>query len=377
MTATARATHLDAAAITALSDRVRAEVDNGHSLAAQFALGYHGEIVATGAFGSATADTRFVIFSATKTIVAMALLPLLADGRIELTAPVARYIPEFAGNGKQDVSVLQLLTMQGGFPQCNVSPERFSSSAGRRADFAEWPLAWAPGTRTEYHPVAAHWVIGELIETLSGRPFTDVVHDTVVAPYGVQRLLGFAEPPTDVATIRVAGEVPADRSGLVDVFGRADLVPDSTVTPEGLLTLNLPIVQQAGVPGGGGVARAADIATVYQSFLHNSAGVLPTDWLRDATGVIRNGSINTSDGTPANRTIAAVIAGDDAYRDHRWFPASPRAFGHHGAGGQLCWADPTSGLSLCFLHDTLQQNPAHDFVRSREINALALACATR
>ena len=154
---TPRTSHLDPAAIAALSDRVRAEVDNGHSHAAQFALGYEGEIVAAGAFGSATADTRFVIFSATKTIVAMALLPLLADGRIELTAPVARYIPEFAGNGKQDVTVLQLLTMQGGFPQCNVSPERFSSSAGRRADFAEWSLDWAPGTRTEYHPLAAHW----------------------------------------------------------------------------------------------------------------------------------------------------------------------------------------------------------------------------
>jgi CubicO group peptidase (beta-lactamase class C family) len=368
-------TTLNPQAIDALLARVRNEVEDGHSLNAHVALGYRGEIVANAAFGEATDATRFVIFSATKTIVAMALLPLLADGRLHLTAPVSRYIPEFAGNGKHGVTVLQLLTMQGGFPQCNVSPEGVVSSAARRTSFSEWHLDWSPGTRTEYHPISAHWVISELIATLTGKPFTDVVHELITQPAGVPRLLGFTEPPANVATIRVAGHAPADRSTLVPVFGRADLVPDSTVTPEGLLQLNIPIVQQAGVPGGGAIARAPDIAAVYQSFLHNDAGALPTDWLRDATSVIRNGSINTSDGTPANRSIAAVIAGDDDFRDHRWFPHSPQAFGHHGAGGQLCWADPASGLSLCFLHDTLQQNPAHDFLRSRDINALALACA--
>ena len=88
---------LNAQAVDALRARVRAEVDDGHSLAAQFALGMHGEIVGADSFGTARPDSRFVIFSATKTIVAMALLPHLADGSIELTAPVARYLPEFGG----------------------------------------------------------------------------------------------------------------------------------------------------------------------------------------------------------------------------------------------------------------------------------------
>jgi CubicO group peptidase (beta-lactamase class C family) len=369
-------TRVDAQAVAALAARVAAEVDDGHSLAAQFAIGHRGEIVAAGSFGAAGDDTRFVLYSATKTLVAMAVLPLLADRSLELTAPVARYIPEFGTRGKDEVTLLQLLTMQGGFPQCNVSPERFATSAGRRADFAAWPLDWAPGTRTEYHPVAAHWVIGELIEMVTGRPFTDVVHDTVVAPAGVPRVLGFAAPPTGVAVVRVAGNVPTDRARLVEVFGRDDLVPDTTVTPEGLLTLNLAVVQQAGIPGGGGIARAIDVAMIYQAFLHNRAEALPAEWLRDATSVIRNGSVNVSDGTPANRTIAGVVAGDDAYRAHRWFPEAPRAFGHHGAGGQICWLEPDSGLSFCFLHDTLQQDPAHDFLRTREINAHALACAS-
>ena len=92
---------------------------------------------------------------ATKTIVATALLPHLADGSVALTAPVARYLPGFGDNGKDGVTVLQLLTMQGGFPQAPIGPDEWGSSEGRRQQFAEWKLAWPAGTRTEYHPIAA------------------------------------------------------------------------------------------------------------------------------------------------------------------------------------------------------------------------------
>ena len=80
---------------------MQAEIDDGHSLAAQFAIGLNSEIVAFDSFGAARQDSRFVIFSATKAIVAMALLPHLADGSLDLMAPVAAYLPEFGGNGKE------------------------------------------------------------------------------------------------------------------------------------------------------------------------------------------------------------------------------------------------------------------------------------
>jgi CubicO group peptidase (beta-lactamase class C family) len=164
---------LNTAAVNTLRNRIQTEIDDGHSHAAQFALGLNGEIVATESFGTATDSSRFVIFSATKTIVAIALLPHLADGSIELTAPVGRYVPGFDANGKEDVTVLQLLTMQGGFPQAVIGPDRWGTSEGRRHQFGEWTLAWPSGTRTEYHPMSAHWVIAELIETMSGRPSSD------------------------------------------------------------------------------------------------------------------------------------------------------------------------------------------------------------
>lgn len=354
-----------------LYSRIQQEIDSGHSTAAQVAIGFEGQVIAHRAFGDAVDDDTFVIFSATKPLVAMALLPHLADGTLELTAPVARYLPEFGHHAKADVTVLQLLTMQGGFPQAELWPDRWGTSEGRRAAFTEWTLAWPAGTRTEYHPTSAHWVIAELIETLSGRDFLDVVHERVFAPAGTPRLLG---PDVRVPrVVRATGAVPTDRVDLVATFGRDDLVPDVTIGPDALLLLNERLVQTAGVPGGGAVATAADVAAVYQQFLHNTAGALPDAWLADAVGTIRNASINVSDGVPANRTIAGVVAGSDGYHLHRWFPAAPRAFGHSGAGGQLCWADPQSGMSFCFLHDTLHQDPRVEFRRAAALNHLAMA----
>ena len=367
---------LNTAAVNALRSRIQAEIDDGHSLAAQFALGLNGEIVAAESFGTATADSRFVIFSATKAIVAVSLLPHLADGSVELTAPVARYLPGFGDNGKAGVTVLQLLTMQGGFPQALIGPDSWGTSEGRRRQFAEWTLAWPSGTRTEYHPIAAHWVIAELIETMSGRPYAEVINERVPAAAGVANVLAPSRESTQlgpVVTIRTAGSVP-DYEHLLAEFGRPDLVPDTTVSPELLVSLNDPRAQAAAIPGGGGIARAVDMATIYQSFLHNPGDAHPADWLADARGTIRNASIIVNDGTPANRTIAGVVSGVDGMNDYRWMPHTARAFGHAGAGGQLNWLDADSGLSFSFLHDTLQLDPSHDLRRCRELNALAIAC---
>ena len=362
-------------AVNALQARIQSEIDDGHSEAAQFAIGLHGEIVAGASFGSATPESRFVIFSATKVTVAMSLLPHLADGSIELTAPVARYLPGFGDNGKDLVTVLQLLTMQGGFPQALIGPDAWGTSEGRRQRFSEWLLDWPAGTRTEYHPIAAHWVIAELIETMSGRPYADVINERIAAAAGAAPVLGRAavDGGGPAVTIRTAGYVPP-RERLLEAFGRDDMIPDTTVSPELLLALNDPRAQAAAIPGGGGIARALDIALIYQSFVNNPGTSHPADWLADATTTIRNGSINHSDGVPANRTIAGVISGADGLNDYRWFPHTPRAFGHAGAGGQLCWVDVDSGMSFCFLHDTLQLDPSHDLRRCRELNALAIAC---
>ena len=122
-------TTLSRTGVEALHRRIQHEIDTGNLTSAQVAIGLEGEVAEARSFGEAADTSRFIIFSATKTLVAMALLPHLADGTVDLTAPVAHYVPEFGHHGKSDVPVRQLLTMQGGFPQATIGADRWGDGS--------------------------------------------------------------------------------------------------------------------------------------------------------------------------------------------------------------------------------------------------------
>lgn len=132
-----------------------------------------------------------------------------------------------------------------------------------------------------------------------------------------------------------------------------------------LISLNHPKAKVQGVPGGGSVVRAADLALLYQGLLANPSNVWDSAVLADATGRVRS-SLPDPSGVPANRGLGVVIAGDDGFAALRGFGtlASSRAFGHNGAGGQLAFADPASGLSCCYVTNGLDQNIAREHRRN-------------
>ncbi len=368
LAADATGAQLDPVAVQALSRRVQEEIDSGRLLAAQYAIGIGGTTQAFESFGTATDDHRFVIYSATKPVTSAAVVALAAEGAIDVGERVAHYLPEFADNGKGDVTVEQVMLMQGGFAQALIGPQEWGTSAGRRQAFSAWTLDWPSGTRCEYHPVSAHWVLAELIETLAGKPYVTAIRDMVTAPAGVSTLLGpEMANHAFVVEVRMFGARPDDDT-LLAAYGSHDLIPDVSIGAEALLTMNNPLARAAGIPGGGGVARASDVATLYQAWLCDPA-------MADAISTVRNDLVNETSKYPAHRTLLFEIGGGDGDTLRRWFPADrPRAFGHHGAGGQLCWGDPDTGVSFCFLHDTLDQNPVAELRRAAEINELAVAC---
>jgi CubicO group peptidase (beta-lactamase class C family) len=211
-------------------------------------------------------------------------------------------------------------------------------------------------------------VLAELIESLSAQPYTAAIHKMVTEPAGVVQLLGpEMAAHSKVIDVRTYGSRPNDEV-LLAAYGSAEFVPDVSVGAEALLTMNIPLARAAGIPGGGAVARACDVALLYQAWLRDPV-------MADAIDNVRNNLINETSKYPAHRTLLFEVAGNDNDTARRWFPADRGAvFGHHGAGGQLCWADPETGLSFSFLHDTLDQDPVNEMRRSREINALAAAC---
>jgi len=149
------------------------------------------------------------------------------------------------------------------------------------------------------------------------------------------------------------------------------------VTADALMSFNQAQVRAVGVPGGGGVSTAADLALYYQALLADPVGIWKPEVLADVTANVRN-HLPDYMGTPANRSLGLVIAGDDARRSARGMghTVSARAFGHNGAGGQIAWADPKSGLSFCYLTNGLDQHQLREWRRTTGIASRAANCVT-
>lgn len=371
------ATGTDVDRVAALVARARREVDEGIIPSCQVALARQGEVVAFEALGRATVATRYVAFSCTKALVAGAVWALMGDGRLEASRPVVDYVPEFGTRGKQVVTVEQLLVHTAGFPSAPLGPPEWGTSEGRVAAFRDWELTAEPGTVYDYHATSAHWVLAEIIERVSGADFRDFVQGRATAPAGIsERVLGVPpEHQGGVALLEVCGEM-ASPDELEATIGVREL-PVGEATHQALLAFNLPEIRAAGVPGAGAVMRADQLALYYQALLHNPGRMWDPEVLADGTGVVRNRLGDSLFGMPANRTLGLVQAGDDGLAFLRGFgtTASPRSFGHGGAGGQVAWADPVSGLSFAFLTNGIDANVIRAARRGIEVSSLAGACA--
>ena len=237
--------------VDTLLDRCRQEVDAGLLPSCQIALGFEGEIVAQQTFGDATDDSRYCIFSATKAFVAAAVWQLISEGAVDEKATVASYVPEFGSNDKDQITVEQVMLHTSGFPHAPLGPPARFTREGRLEAFARWRLNWEPGTRFEYHPTTAHWVMAEIREVVTGNDYRDEVHRRVTEPLGLPRLLGIpAADQGDITELVVTGE-NATADELEAAFGVREL-PATEVTDELILRFNESKVKELGVPVGGG-----------------------------------------------------------------------------------------------------------------------------
>jgi CubicO group peptidase (beta-lactamase class C family) len=317
---------------TALREAAQRLVDDGLP-ACQLAVARDRELLMFETFGDATDTTRFRVASSTKPIVGSAVLQLVGDGQLDIAARVVDYIPEFGTHGKEVVTIEQLMVFSCGFPRATLPSREGADRARRVARFQEWELSWEPGTRFEYHPGAAHWVMAELIDRLSGVDFRDFIEQRVTQPLGLPRLLGFGDGQQ------------GDIAGLTGADGALLSPGDAGPIPE---TDRLAMIE-AGAPGGGGVMTAASLALFYQGLLHNLDGLWKPDVLADAITNVRNSFLEPTCQLPANRTIACLVIGNGFAS--QWVTL-PHAYGHPGAGGQFGYADPDTGLSVAFAQRT-------------------------
>ncbi|MDQ1433248.1 MAG: hypothetical protein QOF59_64 [Actinomycetota bacterium] len=368
---------IDPSALEALLDRVQQDVDARRLPSCQLALARDGQVAVWRAFGDAPVESRYVIFSATKAVVAGAVWILIDEGSLDVSRTVASLIPEFAANGKDAITVEQVMLHTSGFPRAPFGSLEWDDRERRLARFSKWRCNWEPGTRYEYHPTSAHWVLAEIIERLTGGDFRAFIRERILDPLGLAGLqvgVPIAQQG-DINDLVLTGE-PTPPDELEAAIGIREL-PLTDVTPDALMSFNQPEVRAVGVPGGGGVSTAADLALFYQALLADPVAIWKPEVLADATANVRNRMPDWM-GTPANRSLGLIIAGDDGKAGARGMghTVSPRAFGHNGAGGQIAWADPATGLSFCYVTNGLDQDELRQWRRTTGIGSRAANCIT-
>ncbi|HWP66123.1 MAG TPA: serine hydrolase domain-containing protein [Candidatus Limnocylindria bacterium] len=379
---------LDPAAIERLVERARASVDAGDIPSCQLALARGGRLVLTATLGRATAggrtiapsnDTLYATFSCTKGLMATAAWLLIEDGLLDPSQPVTELVPEFGTNGKDAVTIEQLYLHTCGFPSAPFSPLDWDDRARRLERFARWRLEWPPGSRFVYHPTSSMWVAAEVIERLSGLDYRDFIRTRIAEPLGLPRLR-IGVPDTEharIADVVYSGTAPT-RDELLAAGWPAEL-PKAEVSEDAILGLNTPAIRRIGLPGGGAIATAADLALFYQALIgtppNGARPLLRPETVARACAVRTGGLTDPLFGKPVNRGLGVVVAGD-ADRAIRGFgpTGSPRMFGHNGAGGQIAWADPESGLSFAFCTNGFDRNAVRQARRTVALSARAAAC---
>jgi CubicO group peptidase (beta-lactamase class C family) len=351
---------VDSEKLEALFARVKRDIDQGVLESAQVAVAREGRVAAMRTFGravqggeekAATDDTLYHIFSCTKGIVAPAVWILFEEKALRLDERVADIIPEFGSNGKEEVTVEQLFLHAGGFPYAPFAVQHWGDRDELLRAFHRWRLNWPIDSRFEYHATSAHWVLVEILERRGGRPWKEFIRERILSPMGLDELF--------------VGCPPEEQHRVADVKYLTPPVPPpggwGEVTPEALLAFNQPTVRAAGVPGGGGVASAASLALFYQPLINggetaSGKRVMKRETIDFATTVRAKPHhidqllqlIDPKLVVNTNRALSVVVAGADGYAYCRGFgrEASPRAFGHGGAGGQIAWGDPQTGISV-------------------------------
>jgi len=207
-------------------------------------------------------DTIINVYSTTKTMAALTALLLADRGVIDLQAPVARYWPEFAAGGKQDVTVAHLLSHSAGLSGWKEPIAK--------ADFYDWEKCtsllaeqepfWAPGTKPGYHAVTQGYLVGEVVRRATGKSIGRVFREEIAEPLGADFHIGL-----DAAhDHRVADLQPPPASAAIGAQTPSDLVRNMAMNP-GIDVLETRKREWRGaeIPAAGGTGNARSVAEIH------------------------------------------------------------------------------------------------------------------
>jgi CubicO group peptidase (beta-lactamase class C family) len=328
---------VDPARLDLFLRRARLEVDSGVLPSAQVAVARAGRLVAFETYGASSDDKRYILQSVGRTLVAAAVWKLLGEGMLDVSERVGDIIPEFATNGKEAVTIEQVLTHTAGFPFAPLGYPKMLDRSKRLEAFGKWRLDWTPGSRLQFHLTGAAWLIAELVERRSGLTFAEYLRSEIIEPLG----LGIMLP------------VPAERfEELIAVPEATDRTSsDQPVDPWGPWYLAKAEVLAGGEPSHSIAATAADVVLFLQALRHS--GLWKAGVVDDATRVWVSDrpygdQLYGGGAEITNLGLFVTVCGEIR---NLWVPhtGSSATFGNGGAPCQMAFIDPQSGTSFAFL----------------------------
>lgn len=312
-------------------------------------------------------DTRFACFSAGKPVVAAALALLEQRGRLDPSAPVAAYFPEFAAHGKGAITIDDVLTHRAGVLLRDLStrPADWPHPERVRAALVAARPAYPRGTLA-YAPLEYGWILGEVLERIDGRPLPRFVADEIARPGGLAAL-GFGAPAEERAGVARSYWLGPRRLVVagVDVAERFEEANNS----DDFFAANL--------PGSGLIANAESLAAFYDLLLPSACVAGGPRLLDDAR--LRAWTARRAFGWDrSNRAPLAVgrgvLLGTLGPSAYGWW-GTGRCFGHAGAFGVLGFADPERALSVAIV--TNAHRGRRELLRDLTPLAHAIRRATR
>jgi uncharacterized protein YbbC (DUF1343 family)/CubicO group peptidase (beta-lactamase class C family) len=351
-------------------------VDEQQLPGAVVVVGHDGHVVFRRAYGmrsleptqeTMATDTIFDMASLTKPLTtALAIMQLYEQGNLGLNDPVAKYLPEFGANGKQDITIRHLLTHYSGLPPDLPLGEPWTGKdKGYQLAFGIAPLR-PPGEQFLYSDIN-FIVLGALVEKLSGLTLDEYTKRHIMDPLGLAhtQFLPLASwiphiAPTEYEHDPISSGVPASRTFPGDTMLRG-VVHDPTSRRMG------------GVAGHAGLFSTADDLAIYaQSLLDRLAG-RPSKFPLSRIVLQKM----TAPEQPATGTALRGFGWDidSPYSSNRGTLFPVGSFGHTGFTGTSLWIDPTSDSYVIVLANSVHPHGPKSItsLRGRIADAAAIA----
>lgn len=256
-------------------DLLAANLDSGKDVGASVSIVHDGQTVADiwgGTIDDAgtpwTEDTIINVWSTTKTMTALCALILADRGELDLHAPVARYWPEFAAEGKDAIEVRHLLGHTAGLsgwqePMEEADLYDWEKATARLAAQAPW---WEPGTASGYHAITQGYLVGEVIRRVAGQTVGTFFASEVAGPLGADFHIGTGPEHDD----RIARVIPpAPLTAALEGADPESIAVRTLVNP--LLRAEASWEQawrRAEIPAAGGHGNARSVARVQSALAH-------------------------------------------------------------------------------------------------------------